>query len=1425
MKNPVVNSHQRPVGYLRAKIHCKSFLVKVMIDSGNLCGDLMSEELAKALKLKITGQPRSVGTASSKGSVTILGRVAPFRLYLEGIQEAVTVEPFVVKDLAHPLNLGQSFLRRHEVDMTFRGSGIQIRLRNSSTMLDSDDVPLTKSSIDSRIRSVLDKLKEQGDNPFFGKEKLLDLRVHGVNYGPNKKPIVFGETRTRLYNPEKTLLKAGCTTVVEMERGNSGQPAQPLSNKQNSVQFIPKVDNKLLNKKMILVHPGTYTRNGNTVKVLVTNFSKQDVSLPKFSSVGTILEAIHELPTSVNLLDHRPVETLTEAELRERRSFIIDTLKLDDNNLLWGKPEAKEQIIDIFLQNWDAISISDSDYGKTNLMKFHIEIPSGTKPVRAKQRPLNPFQEQDLRRQLDDWLDAGVIEPSMSPWSSALVPCRKKNSDKLRWAVDYRAVNNLTKKDAYPLAQIEANLNKLSDTGIFSCLDSAGAFHTLTVEEEHRDYTAFNTPMGQYRFCRLPFGLTNAPAAFSRLVQMALDRLPPGFALGYIDDIIIYSKSVPEHIDHLRQVVELHVQCGMKLNLQKCHIVQREVEYLGHLVSKNGVRMIPSYVQRILEWPLPQTGKELRSFLGFCGYYRCFIKEFADLTYEMNKMKSGNRLEWTDATREKFEKLKTCFKQEPVRGYPRYDLPDKFILDTDYSATNMAAVLSQKQYGKEVFLGCVARKCNKAESNYASHKGEMGAVIMGLKKFEHILRARPFIIRSDSQAVKYMQTIKEVRGIWARWSVFLSSFQFTLEHRSGSKQVNADAISRMPGLIPDPDAEAVEPNEPLHDVEDIYLVTSLKPMENEDLAKATAEDPVTNSILQFVKTKHKPDKQERKTLTATGMSYVNVFECLETQDGVLYYKPPVINGVKTSRRICLPITLYALAFELSHADPSGASGHYGMNSTYRKMRNRFYFPNMYHYIAARVNNCVPCITKKSTVPKAEHQQHREQLSYFGQRVYIDVVGPLTAASYQGKACKFLLTIQDGFTRYLVAVPIPDQVTSTIVTALMERWIYVHGVCETLHSDNGSSFTSHLFKEVMHRLGITKTYTPVYSPQGDRVERAHRVLGDIIRADRRYDANRWPQKISAAVLAYNATVNRLTGMSPFEAVYGRPVNLPVDVVFPFPDKTAQSWAAHVEEFKLKFSRICEVMCKTQRTGLMRDNARFQARQGPRFSVGDHCYYFLARVRRGLSKKLTSRWLGPFEVKKVISEALVVIYPLGNWCETPKEISAIVNRLVKVDPQHYPSARLGAKVDLEVIADDLDEYSEYLSYQDDFADERDYPSTPPSMPLPNLDHLGDNSLNTRQPETSPEVSAETAEDREVLPKVEEPSESDPPLDETDRTSNHESSAIELEPEEPVPSPLPRSTTSDTPMRIRPPREAYLTARYQIAEHAAGYQKKKK
>ena len=1421
------------IGYVRVKIRKRLLLTKAIIDSGNLYGDIISEQLAKDMGLKIRSSPASVGTAAAGGSVKVLGRVQPIDIYIEGIKHPITIRPSVVRDLAHHMNLGQDFLRNHQADMTFRPGGIQLKVKGNTAALVHAKSSITQPSIDTRIDGVIQKWREDGRNPDTTNSDILKLSVNqleqehrpnsvkgsseasnsnqlppppdtkpmpGLLHSDKKKIMVWANSGRNIHNMEIARLAPRCHNVIQV----ACKPGEKLPRFKNSVLIQPKQNQKFMNKKGLFLHPGTYLREGNHINVLVTNFGKKEVTLGKGLKIGKTYEGVgYDTPT-INTLDHRDERQLSPADLAERRSYVIEHLKLSDNPLLAGKAAVQEKLVQIFLDNWDAISVSDTDYGKTDRMKFTINLEPGARPVHSRVRPLNPHQEKDLKRQLEEWEQGGIIEKSMSPWASALVPCKKKGSDTLRWAIDYRRVNELTIKDRFPLNSIDSNLHKLGGSAIFSCLDAIGAFHSLVVDEKYRDITSFVSPFGSYRFVRLPFGLCNAPSAYSRLVQMALDQLPCGFTLAYIDDVIIHSPTIEDHIDHVEQVLRLHAKFGMKLRLNKCHMFQREVEYLGHLISAQGIRMIPSYVEKILSWPLPTTGKDLKSFLGFTGYYRSFIKEYSGLTAEMNKAKLDREVKWTENMKSKFETLKHKFQTGPVRGYPDYKNPEPFVVDTDFSATNMAAVLSQKQNGKEVFLGCVAKKCNSAQQAYPSHKGELCAVALGLQRFEHILRYRPFIIRTDSSCLKYLNSMKEYKGMFARIQAFLAGFDYTVVHRSGNLQRNADALSRMKGL-PESEGDNLETDGHMKEVDDLYHLSEA--LTQEDVQQAVHADGILQQIKDYVKAKHKPDKEERKTLTRMGINYVNVFERLSLNEDILYYQAPEVNGIIAPKRICLPLELQEKAFRLCHSHET--MGHYGVNNTFFRMRQRFYFPNMYLYVESRVLNCVNCVTKRITRPKGKHEMHRERLTYFGQRVYTDTVKlALSPRKFRGVECKYILTIQDGWSRYLQAIPVPREDEKTLAKALVENWVYVHGCPETLHSDRGSAYTSKLFMELMRALNILKTVTPAYSPEGDRVERSHQVLGNLLRSDHRFDPTDWTAKLPVAVFAYNATRNRMTGISPYEAVFGHSPVMPVDLVFPLQRKEGVSWSKYVQELRGKYQRIMEAMCKIQNAALHISDPAISFRKKSDLKEGDSVYWFVPRVEPGKSSKLQRRWLGPFMIRRIVSESLLVIYPSGNWSKRPREISTIVSRVRKVDPKWIDPSSTSRRyvVDLEDLqtefGDGLEENITYGGEEEDprHAGEEEDPRHAGEEEDPR--HVGEEA----DPGTE---NAHTGDpDEGITPGIEHGVESGEDTEVSQETEAIEDPLPNLEPEPPAePNLVFPETPADPPPPILAPRKRKL------------------
>jgi len=447
-------------------------------------------------------------------------------------------------------------------------------------------------------------------------------------------------------------------------------------------------------------------------------------------------------------------------------------------------------------ENQDIFTTEDCKVGKTTWETFKIELIPNARPVNQRMRPVPPNLKEDLRAQLDSWLKNEVIEPSSSPWSSPLVPVTKKTGE-TRWVLDFRRVNDLSVTDSFPTPNISEILSSLGKSRYFSTLDASQAYHLIEVEKDSRPITAFATTFGLFQFLRMPFGLKNSSASYCRFVQRLVDILGVPGIVAYLDDVLVHSADLETHVHLIRLVFQAHKEAGIRLNASKTHLFQEEVEYLGHLVDAEGVKLIPSYVQKITEWPLPQTGKELSAFLGFTNYYRDFLPGFANVTAELNSVKNNKSIAWTTEMINNFNTLKQMFAAAPCRATPDFSpTANPFILTIDFSKTAIGAVLSQEQNNVERFLGVKGRKCRNYESNYHSSKGELLALLYGLTKFEPLLRLNQFVVVTDSTTVLHWSTMKDSRGTIRRWLDFIQQFDFTVMHRAGKTNINADLISR-----------------------------------------------------------------------------------------------------------------------------------------------------------------------------------------------------------------------------------------------------------------------------------------------------------------------------------------------------------------------------------------------------------------------------------------------------------------------------------------------------------------------------------------------------------------------------------------------------------------------------------------------------
>ena len=293
----------------------------------------------------------------------------------------------------------------------------------------------------------------------------------------------------------------------------------------------------------------------------------------------------------------------------------------------------------------------------------------------------------------------------------------------------------------------------------------------------------------------MPFGLCNAPSTFQRLMEFVLTGLQWSICLIYLDDVIIFSKNFDDHLRRMEEVFGRLREAGLKLKPQKCRFLQKEVTYLGHVVSENGVSTDPSKVSKILDWPIPRNVSELRSFLGLASYYRRFIKDFAKTAVQLHRLTEKNKpFVWSESCLEAFNELKRELTNHPILAYP--DFNKKFILDTDASDYGIGGVLSQVEGNEERVIGYASRSLTKPESRYSTTRKELLAIVAFIQHFRHYLYGKSFIIRADHNALKWLKSFKEPQGQVARWIELLAEFNFVVEHRPGTKHGNADALSR-----------------------------------------------------------------------------------------------------------------------------------------------------------------------------------------------------------------------------------------------------------------------------------------------------------------------------------------------------------------------------------------------------------------------------------------------------------------------------------------------------------------------------------------------------------------------------------------------------------------------------------------------------
>lgn len=1037
------------------------------------------------------------------------------------------------------------------------------------------------------------------------------------------------------------------STVVQVHVDNRGadMPVYVERNPQLEDETGLRAEDALLlpdadgHARMVVSNPSSYTQVAECGTTIGEVMAATVVEVEASPEAAVDLLAVSDSPEPQLKDGPGEVRRVMESDdILQRKQRLRDVLPAP--GLL--DPSQQEQLYGFLTDHHQAFCLDELERGETDLIQLHID----TGDASARKQPVRrmPFAvREEVARQLRKMQATGVIQPSCSPWASPVVMVKKKDGSH-RFCVDYRALNSVTKADTFPLPRIEDLLDQLGESNFFSTLDLASGYWQIRVHPDSQEKTAFVTPQGLYEFRVMPFGLTNAPAVFQRLMQRVLMGLNPedgpDYVTVYIDDVLVFSRTLAEHLEHLRKVIRRLQEVGLKLKPAKCQFIREEVEYLGHLITPQGLKPNPRLVEAVQEFATPRDLRRLRQFLGLSSYSRRFVPSFAKIAQPLNQLtRKGVEFIWTDECQEAFTTLKQKLTTAPVLAYPSFSRD--FVLETDASTFGLGAVLSQPQEdGRTHPVAYASRALSPQEANYSVTELETLAVVWAVTYFHTYLYGHRVTVFTDHTAVKALLETPSPSGKHARWwmKVYGRGIkEVKIVYRSGKTNLSADALSRSPHMpAPIEGIAQTDVQVSVVDSSDVSIESLLRvepaphPLAGANsLPQEQRKDPVLLEIINFLEKGELPSDEGRARKIALQSSMFVLM------DDVLYF---VDTKQSKQQRVVVPMHLRPKMMEENHRGPMGA--HFSGNRLFNALSRHWWWEGMFVDTMHYVRNCPECATVSGGGKGVRPPLHPIPVNRPFQIVGVDIMElPKTT---QGN--KYVLVFQDFLTKWPMAYPIPDQKSQRIADILVREVVPFFGVPENLLSDRGANLLSHLMMDICKLLGIHKLNTTAYHPQcNGMVERFNRTLKTALRKHAARFGTQWDKYLSGVMWAYRNTPHESTGEKPSFLLFGIDCRTPTEAaLLPPAEFEPIELEDYREEVIQSLSSARELAVKAMQKAQKRYKVQYDRKSAKtKYRLGDWVMVRFPHEETGKQRKLSQPWHGPFRVVSCDNPDLTVV----------------------------------------------------------------------------------------------------------------------------------------------------------------------------------------